>query len=93
MAKFYGQVEGSAQTIATRRGSDHIRSSVQSWNGSVITSLRYDNQGALVVQIGIANNSSMCADDPIYFFGTLEDLKECFRDWHERSVEELKGEE
>ena len=44
MSKFYGQVEGMANTVASRRGSQNIKSSVQSYEGSIITEIytRYD---------------------------------------------------
>ena len=44
MTKFYGQVEGMGNTVDSRRGSQNIKSSVQSCEGSIITELytRYD---------------------------------------------------
>lgn len=42
MATFYGQVFGNAQTSASRQGSKNsgIRTSAQSWNGSIIVELQ-----------------------------------------------------
>lgn len=39
MSKYYGQVEGSAETTASRRGFKSIKASVQSYYGSVIMEL------------------------------------------------------
>lgn len=75
MSAFYGQVEGCAQTIASRRGGRNsgIRSSAQSWDGSVITRM-YERDGKTEVNIEIAEGSSFCGDN--YFTGTIEELKE-----------------
>lgn len=87
MARFYGQTEGRAQTNATRVGDRYIRTSAQSWDGSVITRLNYSDDGLLMVQINIANSSSTYdGDGNPYFYGTLDDLRECFRDWKEQEV-------
>lgn len=87
MSTFYGQVEGFSPTIASRRGSDSIRSSAQSWTGSVSTRLCYNKLGQLMVQIDLAKDSKMYGDSDLpRFYGTFEDLKECFRDWNEREV-------
>ena len=57
MSKFYGQVFGQAETIATRRGHRNIRVSAQSWNGSVITTLNYNDDGDLMVEIETSDGS------------------------------------
>ena len=59
MSKFYGQVFGSAETSASRRGFKDIRASVQSYEGSVITNL-IDNHGKteLVVEVNPDSSSS-----------------------------------
>lgn len=74
MAKFYGQVSNGVSTTASRVGHQGIRASAQSYDGSVITSLRYDDEGKLMVHIEIADSSSMYGDT--VFRGTLEELKE-----------------
>lgn len=53
MATFYGQVKGNASSTATRQGSaaSGIRSSVQSWNGSLIMDLSYDENDALYIEV------------------------------------------
>lgn len=86
MSTFYGRVEGCSNTIASRRGTDNIKSSAQSYDGSVITKLNYDSQGVLMVTVHLANGSAFYGDDLPYFYGTFEQLQECFRDWGEREV-------
>lgn len=82
MARFYGTVDGNlAKTNATRRGSDYIKASAQSWHGSVITQLNYDNEGMLIVKIGLTDDSSSYGSGD--FYGTFEELKQCFAEWKE----------
>lgn len=81
MSKFYGTVVGSARTEATRRGFDGIKVSAQSWDGSLITRMRYDGSGRLMVQLDKSNESSSCWGKTI-FWGTLDELEQ-----------KLKGEE
>lgn len=66
MSKFYGQVQGQAQSIASRRGSQYIRVSAQSWDGSVITRMVYDDDDVLKVQIEIDDGSSMYGQSYFY---------------------------
>lgn len=72
MSAFYGTVEGSAQTIATRRGYDQIKVSAQSWKGSIITRLYYSNDD-LFVDLQTSEGSS--AKGYTLFHGTLAELK------------------
>lgn len=74
MAKFYGQVSGSANTVATRRGSANsgIKASVQSWNGSVITELSEDKDGQTIVSVSFSNDSSSYGKE--VFKGTISEL-------------------
>ena len=74
MAKFYGQVFGQAKTEASRRGSRNIKVSAQSWNGSVITTLYYNDNDDLMVNLSISDGSSCYGYT--YFDGTLDELKE-----------------
>ena len=74
MSKFYGTVVGSANTEATRRGHDSIRVSAQSWDGSLITRMRYGQEGQLLVQLDRYNGSSSCYGKTI-FYGTLDELE------------------
>ena len=79
MARFYGQVEGMASTRATRRGGADIKVSAQSWNGSVITKLKYNNDGVLIVEIETSTWSDF--DGETIFKGTLEELKRRLKKW------------
>ena len=74
MAKFYGQVYGQAKTEASRRGSRNIKVSAQSWDGSVITTLYYNENDDLMVNLSISEGSSSYGYT--YFDGTLDELKE-----------------
>ena len=74
MAKFYGQVSGSANTTATRRGSakSGIKASVQSWDGSVITELNENKDGETIVSVSFSNDSSSYGKE--VFRGTISEL-------------------
>ena len=74
MSEFYGKVIGSAQTVASRVGSQDIRVSAQSWHGSVIVRMYYDLNDELNVDIEIDERLSMYGQS--YFSGTFEELKE-----------------
>lgn len=74
MSKFYGTVSGAAATEATRRGHDYIRVSAQSWDGSLITRMRYDREDQLVVQLDRNDSSSSCSGRTI-FYGTMDELE------------------
>ena len=76
MSKFYGQVEGQAQTVASRRGSANsgLKVSAQSWEGSVIVRLWENNEGETMVEIEKAEGSTSWGGDTIYR-GKLQDLK------------------
>ena len=71
MAKFYGQVIGS-RSAATRTGSSSIKSSVQSYDGSVITYLSYD-EDKLMVEVCVSDESSSYGKR--IFYGTFEEFK------------------
>lgn len=74
MSSFYGMVEGASATAASRRGFKDIKSSAQSWNGSVITRLYYNDDGVLQVNIQLADDSSFYGQS--YFTGSFQELKE-----------------
>lgn len=78
MATFYGAVKGQAKSEATRRGtnSSGLRVSAQSWNGSVITRLKY-NGDVLNVEIQIADGSK--SSGYTYFDGSLDELKKVLK--------------
>ena len=71
MAKFYGQVNGGRGT-ASRTGARNIRTAAQSYDGSVITELTYNDEGKLMVDV--------CTDDYStsygrrIFYGTFEEF-------------------
>lgn len=73
MATFYGTVKGSAVTDGTRVGTrkSGIKSTVQSWNGSIITKMRYDEMGKLMVDVEVSQTSNVYGK-PI-FSGTIEE--------------------
>ena len=75
MSMFYGQVEGQAETIASRRGSRNsgIKTSAQSWEGSVIVRMHEGEDGEPRVDIQISNDSDFWGQS--YFYGTIDELK------------------
>lgn len=58
MSKLYGTIVGQAKTKATRRGSSEIRASVQSWDGSIIMEMYYDDD-VLSLRIEKADGSKI----------------------------------
>lgn len=70
MSKFYGQVFGGRGT-ATRCGHRFIKTSVQSYDGSVQTELSYEGD-ELMVRVSTATESS-CYGSTI-FYGTFEEF-------------------
>ena len=77
MSAFYGMVCGN-RSEATRGGSKSsgFHSSCQSYDGSVITKMRYDNEGQLIVTVGTNDGSSCCTDwESKDFRGTFEEFK------------------
>lgn len=77
MFTFYGQIQGQ-RTTKTTIGSktSGIKSSVQSYDGSVIMKM-YDINGVVKVDIQISDISSFYGDS--YFYGTIDELKECLK--------------
>lgn len=72
MSKFYGQVKSSAsKTPATRTGHRDITASVQSWKGSIITSMYYNCEEELCIEVSHAEGSSMQGTH--LFSGTIEE--------------------
>ena len=69
MAKFYGSIQGS-RGAATRTGGSLMKSSVQSYDGSVITYMSYD-EDKLMVEVCVSNESS--AYGRRIFYGTFEE--------------------
>ena len=72
MSAFYGMVQGNRGS-ATRGGSraSGFKSSVQSYDGSIITYLSYDKDDNLMVTVE-ASDESACYGRQI-FYGTFEE--------------------
>jgi hypothetical protein len=70
MAKFYGSIQGS-RGAATRIGHSNIKSSVQSYDGSVITYLSYD-EDTLMVEVCVAKESTTYGRR--IFYGTFDEF-------------------
>ena len=78
MSKFYGMVRGN-RGASTRGGSANsgFKSTAQSYDGSVITCLNYDQNNNLKVRIELAEGSTTYGD--VAFSGTFEELKESMK--------------
>ena len=74
MASFYGEVRGN-RGIAYRVGSraSGIKVSAQSFNGSIIVKLDYNEAGELIAKISVDKTDSANCGDTI-FRGTIEEL-------------------
>ena len=94
MSTFYGTVEGQ-RGPATRCGSraSGIRTAAQSWNGSVIVDLNYnehDGEDMLMVSINTSEGSSAYGDN--VWHGSFEDFVEVLkRDMDDRRYHERLG--
>ena len=75
MSTFYATIHGN-RGPATRQGSmaSGIKAAAQSWNGSVITSLSYNQEDELMVDISVSDGSSSYGSR--IFYGTFEEFKE-----------------
>ena len=72
MAKFYGSIQGN-RGAATRMGHQSIKASVQSYDGSVITELSYNDEGQLLVDVCVAKDESSAYGQRV-FLGTMEEF-------------------
>ncbi|MDV3429127.1 MAG: hypothetical protein LIR50_19215 [Bacillota bacterium] len=74
MSAFYGMVQGN-RGASTKGGSKNsgFVASCQSYDGSVITRMWYDENDNLMVSIAISEGSSTYGDK--VFVGSLEELK------------------
>lgn len=79
MSRFYGKVyePGSTRTASTRCGHRSIRTSSQSYDGSIICELTYDENDKLNVYLGCNEGSSSFASKTLYQ-GSFEDLQKTF---------------
>ena len=71
MSKLYGSIQGS-RGAATRMGHSSIKSSVQSYSGSVITYLSYEGDN-LMVEVCAEKGQSTSYGRRI-FYGTFDDF-------------------
>lgn len=74
MSKFYGMVQGH-RGAATRGGHRSIKAAAQSYDGSVITELTYNDENKLMVSICVGVNESTAYGRQI-FYGTFEEYIE-----------------
>ena len=74
MSKFYGSVQGN-RGAATRGGHSMIKTSAQSWDGSIQTELTYE-EDTLMVRVSVSEGSSIYGKT--IFYGTFKDFIEKF---------------
>lgn len=77
MATFYGSIRGNRGT-ATKGGSfaSGYKATAQSWDGSIIVYLDYNEKKELTVRLGTSDTSSTSSDwKTPEFNGTFEELK------------------
>ena len=70
MAKIYGSIQGD-KGAATRMGNSSIKSSVQSWDGSLISSMSYKGD-KLMLELCVSKGSASCGKT--IFYGTFEEF-------------------
>ena len=70
MSKFYGSVQGN-RGAATRGGHNIIKTSAQSYDGSVITELTYEEE-TLMVRVSTDEGSSSYGST--IFYGTFNEF-------------------
>lgn len=73
MSKLYGSIQGN-RGAATRCGHSHIKASVQSYDGSVITELSYNHEDKLMVEVSVAKDESTSYRGTRLFYGTLDEF-------------------
>ena len=81
MSAFYGMVCGN-RNEATRGGSKNsgFHSSCQSYDGSIICKMRYDDDDTLKVTVGTSDGSSCYTDwNSNDFNGTFEEFKDLLK--------------
>lgn len=76
MSSFYATINADlSRTSATKRGSKYIKTSTQSYNGSVITRMYYNEEDKLMVEIETTETSNSCYGENRYR-GTFNQLEE-----------------
>lgn len=90
MAVFYGMIQGN-RGAATRGGSANsgYQASAQSYDGSVITYLNYNQDNKLMITIATAQSSSCYGDTK--FYGTLDELNEALEMYKKVKNKEAKA--
>ena len=74
MSKFYGMIKGNRGAATRGRSKDSgYRASCQSWDGSVITRMWYNDDDKLVVSLEISDGSSSYGDT--VFTGSIDELR------------------
>lgn len=81
MSKFYGTLNdiGSSRGVATKCGYSCIKASAQSYDGSVSSTLYYDDDNNICVRVEIDDDSSTGGET--YFDGYLDDFRKVLRDF------------
>ena len=74
MAKFYGSIQGN-RGAATRMGNSSIKSSVQSYNGSLISYMSYVGD-KLMLELCVSEGSA--SSGKTIFYGTFEEFANKF---------------
>ena len=69
MAKFYGTVQGN-RGMGSRLGTQDIKASAQSYDGSVITRLWYNNNNELMINLAI--NGGLGSSGDTKFHNTFD---------------------
>ena len=80
MAKTYATLTGARSTLTQRGGNDGVRTSCQSYDGSICVSNWYDDSGNLRVRVG-TNDGSSCYSDwgSEEFNGTFQEFKDLLK--------------
>lgn len=71
MARFYATIQGN-RSPATRMGHQSIKAAAQSYDGSVITELSYNEEDKLMVDVCVSEGSSSTYGNRI-FYGTFDE--------------------
>ena len=75
MASFYATINADlSRTLATKRGSKYIKTSTQSYNGSIITTMYYNEQNQLMIELETTETSSCYGENR--YRGTFTQLEE-----------------
>lgn len=71
MAKFYGTLQGDRGAV-TRTGNSFVRAAAQSYSGSVIHELSYNNEGTLMIRVDAQKDESTTFGR-LVFYGTFDE--------------------